>query len=212
MPFKLETNGVNCSPMILAISTSLFFMISSWEATVSFLLSTSFWRATFSDHPAFETSNAWDNSPSALLNRSNISRIRVSVIPSSSRVTIALPPFLSISARPPRKASIALTGSVSHCVANSSALMPETEANCSRLSPPFATDASSFDMNVDIDVPPASALIPTFAMAAPRAKIACSLNPAVAPAPLNLCASSMICDSVDAPSLPSATNAEPSLS
>src|SRR5699024_184201 len=73
--------------------------------------------------------------------------------------------------------------------------MPDTLANPSSLSPPSITAELILDITFDIALPPASAFIPTPAIAAPSATISFSAIPTVVPVPDRRCEKFIISDS-----------------
>ena len=90
---------------------------------------------------------------------------RMFLMPSSSSVTLMSVPDSLRSCMPVTSASMASTGFSLHFAANSSALMPETRAYSSTISELLATAVEIFATIRVMAEPPASALMPSDAMA-----------------------------------------------
>ena len=133
-------------------------------------------------------------------------------MPNSSSTLMAFSPLSPSCATPSINAVSAVMGSPFHAAANSCAVIPATCAIFSRSAPPLATNVLIVLSVCVMAVPPASACIPTDDIAADNASICGSDNPASRPADAMRVDISVICDSVVAKLLPSATIVEPSRS
>ena len=166
--------------------------------------------ATFSSQAAVPSSSASvkvSEAPAALR---SMSRIRISVIPISSRTAMALFPLASLSDSPLIKLAMAPAASVWNACLNSEALIPATFANCWRDSLPVSTASCMLESRVLNAEPPASASMPTELKAAEKDMICASVMPTWDPAPAIRSPIAVISLSVVAKLFPSATMVEPS--
>ena len=173
--------GVSASPMEIFTLFAAFDSMVRRLSVVAYLFSASADRAVFSRKASFASRMALAiRSPDPA--RERIMRcIRVSVIPSSLRITPAEAPLRSTSFSPVTKVARAPAASSPQACANCCALMPATLANCSRPSP-VSTAVFSLLISFDMLVEPAAVSIPREVTAADRPIMSASLMPARDPA------------------------------
>ena len=197
------------SPSVCAYSTALFFRLVSLLARVLYFFAAIVSSAVFSRQASFAISCARAKSSLALVARSRVSRRRISEMPISFRVLTADAPSSSSFPRPSMNFWNTCTGSLSHCSTNSFSVRPDTIAKSFRASPPVRAATSMLIRALDIDEPPAWALIPTEDSAAARPSTCASVRPICLPAPAMRMAIVTMGSSVVAKLLPSSATVEP---
>ena len=202
---RLFSNGDSASPTAVLKLVTLLLNSVIWLSVVEYRVAASSASALFSRHASLAISRLSLNIVPPLAMRKSASVICVSVIPSSFSTAMALPPLSSTPLRPSTNSASVPMASSFQALANSSALIPATEAKSSSFGEPVLTSVSSLLSRRLTLPPPASALMPRLASVLANASTSLSVMPTVAPAPASLCAISTIWLSVLAPALPSAT-------
>ena len=201
--------GASASPNEIAASFAALRAISIFEAVVSYRLLASAVNALFASHDSRPVSMLLLSMSFAPVSRSITCAFSVPLMPRSESVLAASPPLFDTRARPSTKEVSAVTGSLFHAAENSDALMPDTRAKSSSFLPLDNTCVFIMSMTREITPPPSCASMPTDDIALASASTSDSLAPTCLAAPAMRCAMLTMSRSVEAPSLPSATSAEP---
>ena len=188
--------GFRSSPICRANMSAVFFRLVRRDFVVAYRLLASVVRAVFFAHAALAVACVLLKSSDAFVARSRVSRRRISAMPISSRVLMALTPSSSILERPTINAWKAEAASRSHRSLNWDALIPETRAKSSSASPPVAAATSILMRALLKAEPPIWLSMPTEDRAAAKPKICASLKPTCLPAPARRRDMLMISDSV----------------
>ena len=174
-PIAASRCGVMALPKDTPAAIARFLRIFNLLAFVSYRLFASLVNATFSLHAPLATPSAFDIRSLAPVSLSKASRVLTSLYPRSASVSATFPPESSTAFNPDTNDVSACAGSAFHAAVNSLALMPDILAYLDISRPPFAAAISILSMTLDMAEPPASASMPTDAIAAASAMMLASL-------------------------------------
>ena len=204
--------GRNTSPIVTLISSQAFFVISSCELKSSLRFVASVSSASAFSQAALASSIALLDDSVVAISLFIVSVYRIVPISRVSKRSYIFPPAACISAIPSIRLRIAASGFSRHALTNASAETPAKAAKASNFSPPSKVASSMFAMNLDIELPPVSAVKPTLTIAADRPRTPLADIPTMLAAPVRRRESAAISLSVPLYLLPKSTSAAPSAS